>query len=213
MTEVIRLSPSCASWAYERRGSCWGDLKEFDKAIADFAEAIRLDPKSAESYVGHGLVLHEKGDYDNAIMNYNEAIRLDPTNDLAYVGRGQCRYAKGEYEAAISNTDEALRINPTNSRAWYIRAWIYAACPDTRVRDAVRAVEAATRACELSHWSEADPLAVLAAAKAESGDFESAMKWQTKANEMTSDPEKKTEGERRLELYRAKQPYREPETR
>ncbi len=74
-----------------------------------------------------------------------------------------------------------------------------------------RAVAAATKACELTEWKAPLMLDTLAAAYAEAGDFERAVKWQTKANELYSDPKEKTEGERRLKLYQAKQPYRDPQ--
>ena len=52
-----------------------GDL---DKAIADCAEAIRLNPRMAEAYNRRGSVYEKKGDLDKAIADYTEAIRLDP---------------------------------------------------------------------------------------------------------------------------------------
>ena len=81
-------------------------------------------------------------------------------------------------------------------------AWILTKCPDERIRDGKRAVESATKACELSGWKEPISLETLAAACALSGDFESAVKWQTKANALYSDPKEKTEGEGRLRRFR-----------
>ena len=52
-------------------------------------------------------------------------------------------------------------------------------------------------------------LDTLAAAHAETGDFDAAMKWQTKANPLFTKPGEKTEGEQRLRLYQDKKPYRE----
>jgi tetratricopeptide (TPR) repeat protein len=52
---------------------------EQDKAIADCAEAIRLDPKLAEAYYNRGFSYAEKGEYNKAIADYTEAIQLDPT--------------------------------------------------------------------------------------------------------------------------------------
>src|SRR5262249_4612520 len=60
----------------------------YDKAIADFSEAIRLDPKDALAYHRRGLVWYEKKEYSKSITDYSEAIRLDPKNALAYYNRG-----------------------------------------------------------------------------------------------------------------------------
>src|SRR5262245_40672190 len=66
------------SWAYFSRGSAYYTRGDFDRAIADYSEVIRLDPKSASAYGGRGLAYFDKGDFDRAIADYNEAIKLDP---------------------------------------------------------------------------------------------------------------------------------------
>jgi tetratricopeptide (TPR) repeat protein len=64
--------------AYNNRGFVWHDKGDLDRAIADYSEAIRLDPKQANAYRNRGNALREKGDLDRAIADLNEAIRLDP---------------------------------------------------------------------------------------------------------------------------------------
>ena len=67
--------------AYEKKG-------DRDKAIADFTEAIRLDPKSAQAYANRALAYVEKSEYDKAITDLTEVIRLNPKGALAFWGRG-----------------------------------------------------------------------------------------------------------------------------
>ena len=64
--------------AYHNRGKAWSEKGDYDKAIADYNEAIRLDPKFAIAYHNRGGAWGSKGDYDKAIADYNEVIRLDP---------------------------------------------------------------------------------------------------------------------------------------
>ena len=62
--------------------------REYDKAIADFGEAIRLDPKRADAYVGRAGAHESKGEYDEAVADCSEAIRLDPKLALGHSSRG-----------------------------------------------------------------------------------------------------------------------------
>ena len=62
---------------YAREGEC-------DKAISDYDESIRLDPKFADACRARGLVYASMGEQDKAIADYTEAIRLDPNISAAY---------------------------------------------------------------------------------------------------------------------------------
>jgi serine/threonine-protein kinase len=86
---------------------------------------------------------------------------------------------------------------------------IWATAFEPKYRDGRRAVEAATRACELTDWKNAGFLDTCAAAHAEAGQFESAVKWQTRAIELEADENQKAEYRSRLKLYEARQPHRE----
>ena len=61
---------------------------EYDKAIADYNEAIRLDPLDAHAYYRRGVAWTLKDEYDKAIADYTEAIRLDPKDADNYHQRG-----------------------------------------------------------------------------------------------------------------------------
>ena len=76
---------------------------DYDKAISDFTEAIRLDPKSALYYDHRGNAYYSKednqafrkADYGNAISDFTEAIRLDPKNSLTTTTAGTPTLRKG----------------------------------------------------------------------------------------------------------------------
>jgi tetratricopeptide (TPR) repeat protein len=53
-------------------------MKDFDTAIKDYTEAIRLDPNRGGTYYNRGQAYHFKKDFDKAVKDYTEAVRLDP---------------------------------------------------------------------------------------------------------------------------------------
>lgn len=202
---------------------------EFDKAIAHYDLAIRKDSRDAIAYEGRGRALRAKYRYDKAIDDFNDAIRIDPNYALAYLDRGEARKWNEEYGKAINDFDEAIRLDPKYALAYDYRAWLWATCPDARYRDGKKAFESATRACELANWAVEDHIDTLAAACAEVGDFDAAVKWQTKAIEMYTQhfpaeirqtdrlggrgviftPTTLVEKRSRLTLYRQRKPFHE----
>jgi tetratricopeptide (TPR) repeat protein len=203
------IAKDSSSWnAYLYRGFV-RDLKhEYDLAIGDYSESIRIYPWWANTFNNRGWTWHRKKEYSKAIADYNAAIRLDPKCVRAIVNRGLARQDKGDYYEALTDFRQAIKIDPKYARAFVARAWLFATCPDRKFRDGKLAIESATHACDLSAWKEADKLAVLAAAYAESGDFERAVNWQEKANNRFIDAEDRVKGAKQLELYKQKKPPR-----
>jgi tetratricopeptide (TPR) repeat protein len=110
---------------YFQRGNAWLDKKEYDKAIEDFNEAIRLEPRNADMNAFHsrGIAWFWKKEYDNAIQDFGEAIRLDPKEALYYFKRGLARSTKKEYNMAIKDYDKAIQIDPNYAIACYHRGY------------------------------------------------------------------------------------------
>jgi Flp pilus assembly protein TadD len=101
-----------------------------------------------------------------------------------------------------------MRVEPDSWSAYAFDAWVLAACPDGKFRDGKGAVLSATKACELSRWCDARAITALAAAFAETGDFEQAKRFQNKAIELLGDEEAKAGAREALELYRQKKAFR-----
>ncbi|MEK7484653.1 MAG: tetratricopeptide repeat protein, partial [Planctomycetota bacterium] len=91
-------------------------LKEdFEGAIVDFTEAIRLNPNRSEAHDNRGVAKSYKGDFEGAIKDFTEAIRLNPNNKAAYHGRGLTKYTKGDLEGSLVDFTEAIRLNPNDA--------------------------------------------------------------------------------------------------
>jgi tetratricopeptide (TPR) repeat protein len=119
----------------------YSEKEDYDKAITDFTEAIRLDTENKEAYINRGLAYYLKNDYDQAIEDYTKTIQLDPENMKAYSRRGLAYYFYNEYDKAIadftkviqfdpksktiSDYTEAIRLDPRNAEAYINRGWEY----------------------------------------------------------------------------------------
>jgi len=206
----LELDPRSAL-TFIDRGTSRASKQEFSKAIADFSEAIWLDPLAIAAYDGRGLAWHAKKEHQKAIIDYNVAIRLDSQSAFAYSNRASAWAALHQFGKALADLDQAIQIDGTYARAFGNRAWLWSTCPDPKYRDGKKAVASATKACELTHHTDPALLDVLAAAFAEAGDYDSAVKWQSKANSMHVGALVKSKGARRLKAYQDHQPCRDPD--
>jgi tetratricopeptide (TPR) repeat protein len=134
------LARPASVFAY--RGLAWQNKGEFDRAIADYSEAIRIEPDFAPVYSNRGSVWMEKGERDRAIADYNEAIRLVPKFALAYNSRGLAWQAKGDYDRAIADFDKATGLDPRFGVAYANRGetWRLKGDLDRALADQDRAV-------------------------------------------------------------------------
>jgi tetratricopeptide (TPR) repeat protein len=145
-----------------------------------------------------------------AVAAFKKAVELDPGRFQAHYGLGMTHQSQGHYAEAERAYLGAIKAQPAFVPAYNSLGWLLATCPDDKVRDGKRAVEYATTACERSGWKDPFCLDTLAAAYAEAGQFEEAVRYQTRA---LDDPafkgDVRTAAKQRLELYRQKKPFRE----
>ena len=98
---------------YRDRGRFYYYSAKFDLAIADFREAIRLNPKDASVYIERGNIYRDNGNVEGAVADFSDAIRIAPTEALAYAHRCWARAVIGrELALALADCDEALRLKP-----------------------------------------------------------------------------------------------------
>jgi hypothetical protein len=91
--------------------------KEYDEAIADFTESLRLSPNYFTVYFYRARAYYAKGDYDQAIADYDQAIKLHPKYSSAFNNRGLAFEKKGDISRAIADYETALRLDPNNDIA------------------------------------------------------------------------------------------------
>jgi tetratricopeptide (TPR) repeat protein len=135
----------------------------------------------------------------------------EPLKFQALRGRADAYLNIGEHAEAVKDFDAALKLNADDTGVLNNYAWVLATSPDDEVRDGRRAVELATKAVELTDEKEAHILSTLAAAYAETGDFEAARKWSQKSVDM-QDPEHADQLSKELASYKENKPWRERQT-
>jgi tetratricopeptide (TPR) repeat protein len=209
-TDAINSNPSNSD-SYNRRAEAYLLKKDYDKAIADYDKAISLAPGSAyvfrnnrsRAYVG-------KKEFDRAIRDSSETVGAAPNYAYGYGVRGLAFAAKKEYADAVKDFGNAIRLSPNFPHARRRLAWLRATCPDEVFRNGKVAVEQATKGCELSGWKSGFYIDTLAAAYAEAGQFDEAVKWEKKALEDKETVKEHGKGMRdRLKLYQEKKPFRD----
>jgi tetratricopeptide (TPR) repeat protein len=203
--QAIRLKP--LFMFYYNRGVTRYEVGDDKSAIADLTRA--LQDKPGDSRVRADCLIARARCYINqeksapAMSDLNAAIKLREDSE-AYRLRGIIHKVAHEYQRSVADYEKAIALDPENADAYGTEAYLLSVCPAPKYRDGAKAVRYATKACELTEWHDAQEIETLAAAHAETGDFDKAIQFQKQAEEMNkkSDPD-------RLALFEKHQPFRD----
>ena len=183
-----------------------------EEAITELQEAVRIDPKYAEAIFYLGLALLEKGERNQAVTQIQRAAQLAPQAPDTHMHLGRLYAAQGRAKEANAEYKEAIRLNANYPEALNNYAWLLATHPDAEIRNGHLAVELAERACELTKYQVPLFVGTLAAAYAEVGRFDEAIKTASKARELAAAQQQEALVKKNTELiglYQAGKAYRE----
>lgn len=125
------------------KGIIEGKSGFYQKAVAYFDEAIRIDPKFVLAYYNRGVALQQLGQEQRAIKDYTAVLRLEPYLADAYASRGTAYENLKQYDQAIKDYNEAIRLAPKAAASYANRASSYDKL--RRYREAIRDYDQAIR--------------------------------------------------------------------
>ncbi len=114
-TKLITLSPN--HFIYNHRGLVYFTLSEYEKAIDDFTEAIRMEPKDTRVYTNRGLTYRMLKKYDLSLKDFEKSIELNPLWPDTFYGRSLTYYDLGDMDNAIKDCDKAIGLKPDFKQA------------------------------------------------------------------------------------------------
>ena len=183
-----------------------------DEAIADLEKLLAVAPNETKLLEPLATMYLVGGEPQKSIDMFAKVLELKPDDYHALRYQGDAYLGIGKHAEAVADFDAALKLNDEDDGLLNNFAWVLATSPDDNVRDGKRAVELATKAAELTSYSLPHVLSTLAAAYAETGDFETAKKWSKKAVELGEDDEIREQLGNELASYEAGKPWRERQT-
>jgi tetratricopeptide (TPR) repeat protein len=127
-SRVIQLMPD--SEVIDARGNAFLQTGAYDRALADYMEAIRLDPNNAQAFIDRGVAYYMKGDFEKAVADYSEAIRLNTTNSAVFSNRAAAYSKLKREDLALADDNEAIRRSPDIADYYNDRGLTYAALHD-----------------------------------------------------------------------------------
>lgn len=186
------------------------DAAEFALATSAYEEIAARNPGDIwASYHLAGCMLC-LGRTDGALERIKEALSQADSSEHAEILRywSQKAWDAGQLEA-LAKTYEWMLTNAPSDEAQVLRwlALLRAAAPDEPVRDGPRAVDYAKRSCELEGWTNWQGVSVLAAAFAETGDFDAAVEYAKVAYRLAP-PDESEKRVERIRQYEQRRPFR-----
>jgi tetratricopeptide (TPR) repeat protein len=178
---AVEIDPTFAE-ARVNRADTLVELGRPQEALADYTEALRLDPGNMivrkqylifQKKLADALAAH--GDPAGALARYQEIERLLPDNPESHLALGHAWLALGKPGETIREYCEAIRLDPHSALALTKLAWVLATCGDPNLRNGAEAEELARSACEITHQENPVALETLAAAYAAEGRFADAV--------------------------------------
>ncbi|MBN1343132.1 MAG: tetratricopeptide repeat protein [Phycisphaerae bacterium] len=150
-----------------------------EEAEGAFRKAIEIDPRLASAHRGLGRLLlssRQAGTAQEGIQHLVRALELDAGDIATRIGLSE-HYLRNNHPAqTVELLRDGVRRMPNSVPLAGMLGWVLATCPDDAIRDGVEAARLTRRACELTGSRHPHVLDAYAAALAETGQFDEAVR-------------------------------------
>jgi len=208
--QALRIEPGRYQ-LHTNLGRSLGKLGRHAEALAEYREAIRLHPDSAILHNAAGSELAALGQFNDALREFAEAERLDPQYPWPHVETVKVFLKQGRDKEAGDELRAALRLGADDFQILAYAAYVLAANENAAARDGRAALMLAAKANLLAGGNQPFVFDALGMACAETGDFTNALICVQNALDLATAAKMKNLEplQKRLELYKARQPWRE----
>jgi tetratricopeptide (TPR) repeat protein len=203
---ALVLDPASGD-AHYNLGVELGKQGRYDDAATHYRVVLEQDPDHIEAANNLGAALLAQGKTTEAIGYFERILRVDPGDVEARGNWAMALTAEGQVGAAIRVLEDGVARLPEAPALANQLAWLRAATPEERWRDGKEAVRLAEVACALTNQRNPNYLDTLAAAYAEVGRFDDAVRTLGRAIAL-ADARQMAQFQERLALYEAGKPYR-----
>jgi Tfp pilus assembly protein PilF len=180
-----------------------------EKAADHFREAVRLRPDWAVGHDQLGIALCLLGRPQEAANSFERAINLQKNVGKFYYDLAHAYMTQGNTELAAKYYERGQGLDPNFLPVSNQGAWELATQPGANFRSGALALRSAKQICEATNYQQSDYLDTLAAAYAETGQFDLAAQTARQAlAATTARPDQIPAMQSRLKLYEAGKPYR-----
>ncbi len=179
---AIGIDPKDAA-AHNSRGTALCELERYEEALAAFDRAIAINGNDALPHANRGHALLALGQNDESLAACDKAITIDPESAQAHTTRGDVLLAVGRVRDGVEALERGHALAPLDAQRLNHVAWLRATSEDDSVRDAEKALAAASAAAALAPQDGAI-LNTLGVAHYRSGNWKEAIAALTKAAEL-----------------------------
>jgi tetratricopeptide (TPR) repeat protein len=111
-----KYAPNLAA-VYQQRAYAAATNQQFQDAINDYGEAIKISPEDSRIYEQRAAVEMKLNDMDKALADYSEAIKLKPNEVRYYAYRSYIYEVKGDIQNSMADTEKVQKLDPKNQEA------------------------------------------------------------------------------------------------